>query len=170
MDNPRFPFSHLRGALGQNGWLDANLLQFRENPNVAAGSRDLIVLCAEDANRPVDNGVARSGQRDLRNPEDVVMVVALAGYRPVARLHLSTAAGRRGCAMLRAAFTAFMWRLAPPRGRELEAPLMPACVACGRPTGCFCDLCHVSLCTECDRDPLVVCAACGERPAPMDTD
>jgi hypothetical protein len=94
--------------------------------------------------------------RDLRDPME-----RLAGYeiglrRPLARLWLSDPAARFSDDVLRWGFASAVWAAQYSAG-ELDYGsahyILPACLACGQPTGSYCDgvagHCGRALCTQC---------------------
>ncbi len=106
---------------------------------------------------------------DLRAPGIELIFERIASRRPIARIALSEREGRLGERELAAAWAVHVWRLEERAGGHL----LPACVDCGTPTGCFCDAndlsgvgCGRSLCDECDRDAGGLCRRCrrGGRP------
>lgn len=88
---------------------------------------------------------------------DTIQLIAL--RRPVARVHLSTRAGRISCQYLRAAFTLYVWN----SQQMANITITPPCGWCGHPTGCWCDGCRAAICTAYD-EQFGQCPRCARDP------
>jgi hypothetical protein len=99
--------------------------------------------------------------------DDKPRLEALSATRPWARPHLIVRTTRRADPVLRAVFTLYVWAQQVLNSPPLHRPT-PPCLACGLPTGNFCDVCAENgepgatakaVCTDCEPDDLA-CRDC----------
>ena len=117
------------------------------------------------------DGITPVGFTILASAWEILWARSNSQRRPIARPQLSQVEARRECPALAASFTLYIWYLQMEQALhdrlryKIAIPLCtPPCLACGAPTGCFCDICSKAVCTKCDKTDEGKCLLCRNGP------